>query len=275
VGVRARRATRRWAAAWVALGAAAPARAEEPPPPTTTARAATAPAPARYKRFVELGQSLPSPYAYGTVGITTTAKMGARTSLESSLGGGVGLSSRLWLDGSSGAFKLAPEIGYHSPQLGLNALLVDAPGLELSATTHVTFVSEDRRAVEQIEPGFITVLRLANKLRIDSGLFFDVNPGATTTFGVRVPANLGFQITEHVYAAVTSGVSVSNFADVAGSTSIPAGLTLGWSDKLSSGQSVGVSPSISFPDLIKPGTPEIFWPRNAVFGITVAFVSKL
>jgi hypothetical protein len=118
------------------------------------------------------------------------------------------------------------------------------------------------------------VLRVA-KLRIDSGLFFDVNPGPTTTFGLRVPANLGFQITEHVYAAVTSGVTVSNFADAAGSTAIPAGLTFGWSDKLSSGQSVGVSPSISFPELIKPGTPEIFRPGNAVFGVTLAFVSKL
>lgn len=246
---------------------------EEPTLPPAPVRAARPPS--SYKRYIDLGASLPAPLAYGSLGITSTAKVGAPTSLESSVSGAVGLSSSVWLDGSSGSFKLAPELGYHSPSLGLNTMLVEASAVDLYATAHVIFVSEDHRPVEQVEPGLGTVLRLANKLRVDGGLYLAVNPGPTTTFGVRVPAAVGFQITDHVYAALNSGVSVSNLADTRGTTAIPMGVTFGWSDKLSSGQSVGVSPSISLPELIKPGAQEVFQPGKAVFGVSVFFVSKL
>lgn len=273
VGVRARRhgawVTAAWFASSATVGFGSAARAAEPPARAT-------PPPPKYTPFVNRGNSLPAPYAYGTLGFSGTAKAGERTSVEGSIGGGVGLTQRLWLDASSGSFKVAPALGYHSPQVGLSALLLETPVIELDATTHVTFASESGRPVEQIEPGIMTVVHVAGKLRIDGGLFVGVNPGDTTTVGMRVPAAVGFQITEHVHAAFSSGVTVDSLADTRGTTAIPLGLTLGWSDRLSAGgPSVSVSPSVSFPEMIKPGAAGVLNPNNVTIGVTLGFVSKL
>ncbi|MFT3773702.1 MAG: hypothetical protein QM820_50655 [Minicystis sp.] len=223
--------------------------------------------------------SLPWPYAYGTLGFSGSRRSGENPTVESSLGGGVGLTERLWIDGSAGSFKMAPKPSYHSPQVGLNVLILDTPAFELDATTHVTFLAEDGRTVEQVEPGFFSVLRIARKVRVDNGLYVDVNPGPTTTVGLRAPVNIGFQITNRVNAVINTGVSINDLADTAGSTVVPMGLTLGWSTRIGNKKdapSFGLVPSFSFPELLKPGAEETIWnPGYATVGITFVYVSKL
>jgi hypothetical protein len=301
--VRAPRSTRRCVALGVALGAAlgaasaagdagadgaseplapAPATATAPATPTAPATApatTAAPAPpARYTPYVDRGQSLPAPYAYAAPGLTATLRTGKPTLLEASLAGGVGLTSHLWVDGTLGTLALTPRLSFHSVQIGPNALLVDTPAFELDVTTHVTIGAEDGRPIEQIEPGVFSVIHAGHTLRFDAGLFVDANPGPTTTFGVRVPVSVAFQLTDHVYGIVNSGVTVGDFADTAKTTAIPAGLTLGWGDRVGRGAhplGFGVLPSISFPELIKPGAAELFRPGYVAFGITLFVVSKL
>lgn len=220
--------------------------------------------------------SLPSPYAYGALGVTSTARGGEATVLEGSFSAGAGLTSRIWIDASAGTLQFAPGVGYHSPQIGLNALLVDTPAFELDAAAHVTFASAGGEPVEQIEPGLFSVIHVAHKLRIDAGLYLDVNPGTKLTAGVRAPISAGVQIVQKVYAQLNSGVTVSDFLDSRNTTAVPLGLTLGWSDRLSSnGPSVGVLPSVSFPELYRPLAEERFRPSHAVVGLTFVFVSKL
>lgn len=247
------------------MAAAAPALGYEEP--------AKAPA---YTPFVDRGMSLPAPFAYGVLGMTSTARAGEAMLLESTLGAGAGLSSRVWIDASAGTLQLAPGVGYHSPQVGLNALLVDTPAFELDATTHVTFASAGGDPVEQVEPGLFTVIHVAHKLRIDGGLYLNVSPGEEVTAGMRAPVAAGFQIGRKVYAQVTSGVTVSNFADARNTAAVPLGLTLGWSDRLrEGGPSVAVLPSVSFPELWRPLAEEPFRPEHAVVGVTFVIVSKL
>ena len=219
--------------------------------------------------------SLPAPYAYGTLGVATLMHTGAPTQVELSLGGGIGLTERLWIDGSVGTIRVAPAFVFHSFQLGPNVLLVDTPDFELDATVHVSAPADDGRLVEQIEPGLYSVAHLDHKLRVDSALYLDVNPGPGLTVGLRLPLGLGFQITEHAHAVINSGVTLSSFADAVGTTAIPAGLTLGWSDRIGQGTgAVAVLPSINFPELIKPGARDPFHPGSVTWGITFAYVSK-
>ncbi len=198
------------------------AGAGEPAPPAPPAP------PAKYTPYVDRGNAVPAPYIYGQPGFTATLRADAPTVLEASLGFGVGISSRVWVDGSLGTLKLTPGLGYHSLQLGPNALLVDTPAFELDVTTHVSFAAGDGRPVEQVEPGVFLVARAAHEVRLDTGIFFDANPGPVSTFGLRVPVNVALQITPHVFTIVTTGVNVGAFADTARTTAIPAGLTLGW-----------------------------------------------
>jgi hypothetical protein len=233
--------------------------------------------PARYTPYIERGNAVPAPYAYAAPAFTATVRAGKPTVLEAGLGGGLGLTSHLWLDGSLGTLKMTPTLGYHSFQIGPNALLVDTPAFELDATFHVSFPADDGRPVEQLEPGLLSVVHLA-QLRLDTGLYIDANPGPTTTFGLKVPVSVAFQLTSHVFGVVNTGVTVGSFDDTAGTTAIPVGLTLGWGDRIGRGArpiGVGLLPSISFPELIKPGARETLRPGYAAVGVTFFVVSRL
>jgi len=238
-------------------------------------RGAPAPPPRKYTLYVDRGMSLPAPYVYGTLGFTGTARTGSAAQLEGSLGGGIGLTKRLWIDGSSGALRVAPELVFHSAQLGVSAQLVDTPAFELDATTHVAFAAEDKRPIEQVEPGLFAVVHVPHELRFDAGLYLDVNPGAEGLLGARMPVGLSFQIVPKVHATLNTGVTVGSFADPRGTTAIPAGLTLGWSDNVGQGkQAIAVLPSVSWPELVKPGTEERFRPGYAVVGVTLFVVTS-
>jgi hypothetical protein len=235
-----------------------------------------APPPRKYTPYVDRGQSLPAPYAYGTLGFAANVHTGTPTQAELGLGGGVGLTPRVWIDGSVGTLRVAPSFAFHSAQLGPNVLLLDTPPFELSATVHVSAPADDGRPIEQIEPGLFAVAHFEHVLRLDTGLYLDVNPGPTTTVGLRVPAGFAFQITEHAYAIVNTGVTIASFSDPLVTTAIPAGLTLGWGDRLGrqGGPAVGVLPSISFPELVKPWAKEPFRPGALSCGITFVYVTK-
>jgi hypothetical protein len=258
-------------------------------------------APRKYPLFVDRGMSLPAPYVYGTLGFTGTAHTerdiqdqrppgpstpdkGASdqgtpnkgTQLEGNIGFGVGLTKRFWIDGSSGALRVAPDVAFHSAQIGLNANLVDTPAFELDAAGHVTFASDekDRRLVESVEPGLFAVVHVPHTLRVDAGLFFDVNPGAKELFSGRLPLGVGFQLARRLHAVVNTGVTIGNFAEPVKTTAIPAGLTLGWSDNIGQGKDAyAVLPSVSWPELVKPGTDQIFRPGYVTVGVTFAFVT--
>ena len=256
---------------WVALVGAlvtAPALATEPAskPPSR---------PHRYRLYVDRGNAIPAPYALGALAFGANVHMGVPTQAELSLGYGVGVTQRIWLDGSVGTLRAAPSLLFHSGQIGPNVLLVDAPAFELDAMVHVSGPSDDGRIVEQIEPGLYTVARVEHALRVDTALYFDVNPGAAWTYGVRLPTALSFQLVEKLYATVSSGVTLNNLADPRESTAIPLGLSLGWSDYVSpGGPSVAISPSINFPQLMKPWANEAFRPGVVTVGITFYYVWK-
>ena len=220
--------------------------------------------------------SVPAPYAYGTLGYAANVRLGTPAQLELTLAGGIGLTPRFWIDGAVGTLRVAPSVVFHSAQIGPNVLLVDTPAFELSGTVHVSAPADDGRPIEQIEPGLFSVAHVDHTLRVDTGLYLDVNPGPAVTTGFRLPVGLAFQLTKHTYAAVNSGVTTTSFAEAPRTTAIPAGLTLGWSDYLGrhGPEAVGVVPSISFPELLKPWAKEPFRPGYLTVGITFVYVSK-
>jgi hypothetical protein len=268
VPVRARRQV-----GWVALLgaiAAAPAFAATPGP------APKIPPHRKYRPYIERSNSIPAPYALGSLGLATNLHAGLPPQGELSLGFAVGLTPHIWVDGSVGTLRWAPSLVFHSVQVGPNAVLVDTPSFELDAMAHVSGPADDGRLVEQIEPALYTVVHIGHALRVDGTLAFDVNPGPTTTFGVRLPAALSFQITNHVYASVSTGVTVGNLARASESTAIPAGLAFGWSDYLrpTGPQAIAISPSISFPEIWRPWAREPFRPGTLTVGLTFYYVWK-
>jgi hypothetical protein len=254
--------------------AASPAFAAPPGPAPKTAPKTTAPR--KYRPYVDRTNSLPAPYALGSFGLATNLRDGAPPQAELSLGFGVGLTSRIWVDGYLGTLRWAPSFVFHSAQVGPNVILVDLPAFELDAMVHVSGPSEHGRPVEQIEPALYTVIHIDHALRVDGSLAFDVNPRRVVTYSLRLPAALSFQLTSHMYASVSSGVTIGNLAEVGESTAIPAGLSFGWSDYLRpmGPQAIAISPSISFPEIWRPWAREPFRPGTLTCGITFLYVWK-
>jgi len=273
---------------WIALvsalvPASALAAAAEPaarPAPEPTARPAPKPAPVppprRYRPYVDRGNAIPAPYALGTLGLGTNVLAASPSQAELSLGFAVGLTPRVWVDGSLGTLRWAPALVFHTAQIGPNVLLLDTPAFELDAMAHISGPADDGRPIEQIEPGLYTVARIEHALRVDTVIGFDVNPGPATTLGLRVPTALSFQLGPHVYASVNTGVTVGSFADMRRTTAIPAGLSFGWSDYLTPAgpQAIAIAPSISFPQLVRPWASEPFQPGVLTVGITFYYVWK-
>jgi hypothetical protein len=265
VRVRARRQAWRVALLGAIVGfVVVPTRAEASPPPTARHR--------KYRPYVDRSANLPRPYAYGTLGLGTNVHIGLPPQDELNIGFGVGLTPRVWLDGALGTLRVAPSLVFHSAQLGPNLLIVDTPAFELDATMHLSAPADDGRPIEQIEPGIFTVAHAGHALRVDTGLFLDINPGPTSTVGFRLPAAFAFQLGEKFYASVNTGVGTGSFADAGQTTAIPAGLTLGWTDYLGpkGAEVIGFMPSINFPELLKPWADEAF--RPGLFSVSITFI---
>jgi hypothetical protein len=244
--------------------------ANDPPPEQARRK------PRRYTPYVDRGNSVPAPWAYGTFAYGAILPPHGPALVELSLGGAIGLGPRVWIDGAVGTLRLAPHVLFHSLQIGPNVLLVDTRPFELDATLHVSTPSDSGLPIEQIEPGLMTVGHIGHALRVDSGVFFDVNPGPTTTLGFRVPAAFAFQITDHLYAAINTGVGTRTFADARNTTAIPLGATLGWSGYVGRDGSwvIALMPSVSLPELVKPWGRETFRPGFVTWSFTFLFASK-
>jgi hypothetical protein len=247
-----------------------------PPPPASSRPEPPKPAARRYRPYVERGNYIPAPYAFAALGLGANLRAGAPTQAEGALAFAVGLTKVLWVDGSLGTLRVAPNVVFHSAQIGPNLLVVDKPAFELDAMLHVSGPSDDGRPIEQIEPGLYTVARAGHAVRVDSILAFDLNPGPRSTFGFRVPATIAFQISEHVYGSFTTGVGTGSLANPRETTAIPAGISIGWSDYVASmgTAAVAIVPSITFPELVRPWANEPFRPGTIMAGITFYYVWK-
>jgi hypothetical protein len=245
------------------------------PPPPAPGRP---PAPAPYTPYVDRGNAVPAPFAYAQPGFTATWREHKPTLLEGNLAFALGLASSVWIDGSVGTLTMAPRLRFHSVQVGPNVVLVTTAAFELDLATHVTFASAGGRPVEQIEPGVFAIARAAHRVRLDTGVFVDANPGAAAAFGLRVPASVTLQLGAHTFASVNTGVTVASFSDLGGTTAIPMGATFGWGDRFGPAtHPVGilVEPTFLFPELIKPGAAEPLRLGYVALGLSIAVVSRL
>ena len=146
-------------------------------------------------------------------------------------------------------------------------LLVDTPAFELDGWCSVSAPSDNGRPVEQIEPGLYAVAHLDHALRVDTSLAFDVDPGPTMTFDLRVPAALAFQLTEHLYASVSTGVTLGSVADARESTAIPGGSR--WLERLPRPDGPAGHrdlPVDHLPQLVRPWANEPFRPGVVISG---------
>lgn len=264
------------AVAYAAEPTTTPPPAPAAPPAHPSTELAPHPPLRRYLPYIFRGNAIPAPYAIVTLGYGANLFLRRTSQAELNSGFAVGLTSHLWVDGSFGTLRLAPAVIFHSAQVGVNALLLDTPGFELDTMLHVSGPTDDGRPVEQVEPGFYTVARVERAIRVDTYFGFDANPGPTTTYGLRVPTAVAFQLVEHIFLSLSSGVTVGNFADAPQSTAIPAGITLGWGDYLPTAevQAIALVPSLAFPQLVKPWANEPFRPDVLTATLTFYYVWK-
>ncbi len=244
-----------------AVSAAAGAAVEEPPKKPS------------FTLFVDRTYSLPAPLSYGVLSFNATRPREEQgNTFETSVGGGIGLTSRLGVEASLGTLAMTPKVRYQSPQLGLFFTALDAPNLEITALGRVTFDVSEGRIVDRVEPGVLAITRVPHTVRFDVVAWVPVSPGEHTKVGLKVPVNVGFQLAEHWHAIAQSGVTVNDLTDVRAGVLVPVGATVGYSDKLASGAGVGVAASLSFPELLYLGGPSPDGPQPVVAGVAMYVV---
>lgn len=195
-----------------------------------------------------------------------TMSASAGSTLDASMGGGIGITDRVSLEGSFGTLALSPRARYHSPQAGLWLGIVDTPPFELDATTHVTFGLVGEEFIKTFEPGAQAVFRMGHALRFDLGAYLPMTPNGRV--GLRIPAALAAQLNNWIHASVSTGISFEDMHDAHRTASIPLGITLGCSVPLARGGYLVVAPSLAWS-----GIPARSGPLPTTLGASVTFVS--
>jgi hypothetical protein len=120
----------------------------------------------------------------------------------------------------------------------------------------------------------IALLRAARVARVDLAAYLPVSTGDKLTLSLRAPASLALQLGPNVYLAVNAGATIDDFRKPKRTLSTPLGLTAGWSMAVGRhGATVGVSPSVSWPNAIRPGLRDPVRPGPVVVALTVGFGS--
>ncbi len=79
-----------------------------------------------------------------------------------------------------------------------------------------------------VQPGIAAIFRPTNLPRIDTGVQLPIYTTKDLHFGVRVPVNVYFQITDRIHFGSTTALSIADLRDPR-TASIPLGLTAGYS----------------------------------------------
>ncbi len=136
---------------------------------------------------------------------------------------------------------------------------------------HVTFDTEGDRLVSQVEPGLFAITRVPHVLRMDMGAYVPIKTGDNPVVGMRMPLALSFQLAEHYHCILHSGLNIDDVHATQPTMTIPAGITIGYSEKLPDGTSAGIAPSLRFPEAIRIG-PESPAHGTAIAGSVMMYV---
>jgi hypothetical protein len=214
-------------------------------------------------------------YGPGQAGLTlgvsgnTRPIQGSRADLT--LGVGVGIADRVTFDASLGTLSLAPTVRYAHPQLGVWFGIVDRPAVEVDVTTHLTFGFGDERALHEVEPGALAILRLSDRVRIDAGAYVPVSTERSSDAGLRAPVAVAVQIDPYLHVALSSGVTIPRLVE--GRVTVPLGLSIGCSVPLPGGGYLVVAPGLSWPHLVRPPGDRGAGLGPTVIGATVSIIT--
>lgn len=195
------------------------------------------------------------------------------SSMDLSIGAGVGLTRGLSIDGSLGTVSVAPGTRYRSPKVGLWYGLVDTEPLEIDATTHVTFGVAGQPAVVAVEPGAAAVVRLGGALRVDAAAYLPLATAENVRVGLRLPVGFAVQLGPYLHASVSSGIEVNDVLDPLAPKQVPLGFSVGATAPLGNGGFASVSPSLSWPSVTEIGGPPHAGARPMVIGANLKIVT--
>lgn len=232
--------------------------------------ASAAPLDATPTPYVDRGLLMGRGQAYAVFGVTARSAPISNSTLETSLGLGVGVTNRVSVDGSLGTLSLAPKTQYKSPNVGVWVGVVDTPPFELDATARLNFGVGEGKVVSSVEPGAAAIFRFGHAVRLDTGAYVPISPGSTTTVGARIPAAVGVNLGPYFHIALSSGVTIEDMRKAPSSLVVPLGVSIGVSAAFPGGGGMGLTPSVSWPRLVDTGRADRNAPIVTVVGATLS-----
>ncbi len=158
-----------------------------------------------------------------------------------------------------------PQFAPGTSRLAIVRRIVKTEPLDFGIGFITMFDHSAPKFISAVQPGAGAILRPNEHLRIDTGVQF---PFYTTTdphLGFRVPVSVYFQITDRIHCGSTSALFIADLRDPQTTTSIPFGLTVGYS----AGPELDLAaftPYISWTNFYTPGNGAVDT-RSFVAGI--------
>ncbi|MDC0742995.1 hypothetical protein [Polyangium mundeleinium] len=229
------------------------ARASAVTPPPVSARAGTARVdrskPSGPTPMVQRGLILPTglldPYVSSFV--ERPADKGFHR-FGASIGTLWGMVPEVHVDLQIGPYYIGQEPLPGTNRLTFTGRFVKTRPVDLGASFMTVFDPNPARPfVSYVQPGLPAILRPNKHLRIDTGVYVPWYPTTDSHVGVRVPLNVYVQIADRFHIGGASVLIVSDLRDPQATTSVPVGLTGGYS----------AGPELDFLAL----TPYVTWTR--------------
>jgi hypothetical protein len=125
-------------------------------------------------------------------------------------------------------FYVGPHLTPGTGRVAMTGRLIKTKPVDLGVGMAVFFDGSTPNLI-MIQPSVPAILRINDRLRVDIAAQMPFYPTTDPHFGFRIPAAVYLQITNHVHLGSTSSIFISDVRTAQTTTSIPFGLTAGYS----------------------------------------------
>lgn len=153
-------------------------------------------------------------------------------------------------------FYVNPYLTSGNGRVSITGRILKTRPVDLGVGMTVFFDGSTPDLIGYVQPSIPAIFRVNDRLRVDIGAQMPFYPTTDPHFGFRIPATVFLQINNHIHLGSTSSLFISDLRTPQKTTSIPIGLTAGYS----AGPELGFAaftPYITWTNFYTPATSAV------------------
>jgi hypothetical protein len=149
--------------------------------------------------------------------------------IGATLGALVGVAPELHADFQVTPFYFNAPSAAGTGRITITGRFVKTQPVDLGLSVITMFDASNPKFVNYVQPSVPAILRVNERLRVDVAVQVPLYTTEDPHFGFRVPGSVYLQITDRIHCGATSAIAITDLRNPPTTTSVPFGLTAGYS----------------------------------------------